>query len=323
MNAGVGHTLAIIIATRDHPQELRRTLTSLEAQSVLPRQVIIVDGGARTVEDVVGAFPRLSIVYRRVHPPALARQQNLAINDVDPSADLIGFVDDDIVLEPGALDAMLAFWEQAPPDVGGAAFNIVNNIAPPRAVWLKSLFGMDSRRPGVMLRSGCQTRIGAVSDTRAVSWLNSGTTVWRRQVWETWRLDERFGDRAHLYDVDFSFRVGRRFRLMVVAQARVREVPDPARRWDDEAFGRWQVVNRLYFVSKHPELSLARCCWALVGQVLVNVGRGFVERDRRLLRRAGGNLAGWWHVVRHRGEVLARHADAERPLRDEALGRAA
>ena len=316
MSAANRHTLAIIIATKDHPHDLRRTLASLVAQSVLPRQVILADGGERTVEGMAQEFPDLPIVYRRILPPSGVRQQNLAVNDVEPCCDLIAFVDDDMVLEPGALAAMLAFWEAAPSDVGGAVFNIVNHDAPPRAVRLKSLFGMDTVRPGVVLRSGYQTQIGKVLDTQAVRWLNSGATVWRRQVWETWRLDEWFAERPHLSDVDFSFRVGRRFRLMAVAPAVVREIPGPGRRRDDEVFGRWQVVNRLHFVSKHPELSLARCCWALVGQVLVNISLGLVERDRRLLRRARGNLAGWWHAARHPGEVLAGHADAEHPLRN-------
>ena len=33
-----------------------------------------------------------------------------------------------------ALEAMLAFWDAAPPEVGGAGFNILNNTRPARAV---------------------------------------------------------------------------------------------------------------------------------------------------------------------------------------------
>ena len=290
--------LALIIATKDHPEELRRTLASVQAQSVLPRQVIVVDGGTRAVEGLAQEFPRLPILCRRVYPPGLANQQNAALECVEPSVTLVGFLDDDIVLKPGALEAMLAFWDAAEPNVGGAGFNVLSNVAPPRAVWLKSLFGLDSARRGVVLPSGYQTGIGAVTQTRSVEWLNSGTTVWRRAVVSGRPFDEWFDGPGHLYDVDFSYAVGRRCRLMVVAPAGVRELSSPHRRWDDDAFGRWQILNRVYFVKKHPELSLALCYWALVGQTLANAVRGLIDRDARFLRRARGNLSGWLQLAR-------------------------
>ncbi len=290
--------LAIIIATKDHPEELRRLLASVQAQSALPCQVILVDGGAHSVDGIGAEFPRLPITHRRVVPPGLAKQHNAGVACVAPAATLVGFLDDDIVLEPGALEAMLAFWDAAPPDVGGASFNLLSNTEPARAVRLKALFGLDDARPGLVLRSGYQTRIGAVSETRQVAWLNSGTTVWRKRLLEERRFDEWFHGPGHLYDVDFSFDMGRRYRLMVVAGAGVREIPSPARRWNDYAFGQWQVVNRLYFVGKYRELSLLRCCWALVGHTLVNLTRGVLERDAQFLRRAGGNLVGWGRAAR-------------------------
>lgn len=308
--------LALIIATKDHPDELRRTLASVQAQSVMPAQVIVVDGGDRPMADVAREFAGLPMAYRRVRPPGLARQQNAGLRCVDPSVTLVGFLDDDIVLEPGALEAMLAFWRQAPAEVGGAGFNLLNNTRPPRAVWLKSLFCLDSARPGVVLRSSYQTRIGAMTETRTVEWLNSGTTVWRRSALEGRAFDEWFGGPGHLYDVDFSYGMSRRYRLMVVAEAGVREIPAAHRRWNDYAFGQWQVVNRLYFARKHPELSLGLCCWALVGHTLVNIARWPLDRDIRFLQRACGNLAGWVRAAPGllAARVLGRQPKPEPPV---------
>ena len=300
--------LAIIIATKDHPEELRRTLASVQAQSAPPAQLIIVDGGTGTVEGVAREFPTLPVRYRRVFPPGLAKQQNAGVECVDPSITLVGFLDDDIVLEPGALAAMLAFWETAPPDVGGAGFNVLSNTQPARAVRLKALFCLDSARQGVVLRSGYQTRIGAVPATRPVEWLNSGTTVWRKRLLDARRFDEWFQGPGHLYDLDFSYGVGRRYRLMVVAEAGAREIPAPNRRWNDYAFGQWQVVNRVYVVRKYPELSLAWCSWALAGHVLVNLARGL--RDPRFFRRAAGNLIGAVRVARGAAALQPAHEPA-------------
>lgn len=268
-------------------------LEELASQTVRPSDVVVVDGGMQPVEPLLRRVWPMPVRYAHVQPPGLARQQNVGLTLVPQHATLVGFLDDDITLEPDALEAMLAFWRSARPDVGGAGFNIVSNTEPPRGLWLKSRFGMDSAHRGVVLPSGYQTKIGAVDATCAVDWLYGGATVWRRLAIEGLQFDERFDGPGHLYDVDFSFCVAQRARLVIVSGARVQEL-DRNRHWDDYALGRWQVINRLYLVRKHrgrPGLSLGRCIIALVGQTLMNLARG-IGCDRRYLNRAAGNVRG-------------------------------
>lgn len=297
---GMGaHHLAIIIPTKDHPQDLERLLRNISEQTMRPDEVIVVDGGAESVESLLAAFPTLRSRYARVLPPGLARQQNVGRGLVDPAMTLVALLDDDMVLEPNALEAMLHFWSTAAPTLGGAAFNLVNNTAAPRGVWLKALFGMDGPCRGKLLPSGYQTKIGAVEDTTETDWLYSGATAWRKEVLDAFAFDEWFEGPGYLYEVEYCLRVGRRCRFAVVAEAQVREVA-PDRRWDYARLGRWQVLNRLYMVRKHQGwrgLSLTRCRIALAGQLLVNLTRGVLERDRGLLRQAGGNVRGLWEAM--------------------------
>lgn len=293
-----------VIPTKDRPGDLRRLLASLRVQTVRPDQLVIADGSEATLEGVVAEFADLPITYRRVHPPSLARQRNAGMEVMSPAMTHAGYLDDDLLFEPDAMAAMRAWWERAPADAGGAGFNIVNQ-RPGRGLALKSVFLMDSVRRGVVLPSGYNTPIGAVTETIDVQWLYGGATVWRRGVIEQVRYDEWFEGLGYLEDLDYSYRVAKQHRLFVVADARIQHLTSyEIRRDRNYLFGKWQAINRMYFVRKHQELSPAACLWALVGQTMVNLTRVVSDRDPGGLLRAAGNAAGLAMVMLGRLERM-------------------
>lgn len=84
----MSHKIAFVVATKDRPVELRNLLKSLEAQSYKPDQIIIVDGSAEPIEDVLKEFPTLPIKYIRCIPPSATRQRNMGIKEVKPELHL-------------------------------------------------------------------------------------------------------------------------------------------------------------------------------------------------------------------------------------------
>jgi len=278
-------------------------LRSVEGEAVRPDQVVVVDGGDRTVEDILQEIPGLPLEYVRVYPPSLSRQRNAGMERLREDITLAGYLDDDLVLESGALERMLEFWERAGDDVGGAAFNITNEQGP-YGTWLKQFFWMDGWRRGAILRSGYNTTICPVDETLYVDWLFGGATIWRRRVITEFPYDEWFKGTGYLEDVDYSYGISRKYKLAVVADARVEHLSPPIRRDRNFILGKWQVINRLYFVRKHPELSPALCFWAFLGQLLVNGGKAVVGTEQGLFDRARGNIAGLLSVMRGRLEQL-------------------
>ena len=301
--SGFSNRIALVVPTKDRPGDLRRMLNSVEAQSVHPEQIIIVDGSEAPIKNVLKELPDLNIKYVRVYPPSLSKQRNAGMAAVDPSVTLAGYLDDDLVLEPGALEAMLRFWENAPEDIGGARFNIMNEELP-RAVWLKSLFFLESRKRGQILPSGYQTSIGRVSTHTYVHWLSGGVTLWRRDVVREFAYDEWFQGTGYLEDVDYSYTIGKRYKLSVVADALVRHLSYPIRRESNYILGKWQTINRMYFVKKHREFWLPLCYWSMVGEFLLNLGTAIRYIDSWRLRRAWGNLAGLLYVVQGKIEAM-------------------
>lgn len=284
--------LAVIIPTKDRLTELNRLLGSIAAQGVEPVQIIIVDGGLAPAEKIAALFSdHFRIDYIRKTPASLTVQRNLGIRMLCEEATLAAFLDDDIVLERGSLENMLRFWEAAPVDTGGAAFNNMSDCYK-RPTLAQRFFLVNSNTPGRILRSGFQSKLCSLDKTTAVEWLVGCAMAFRRKVFDEFTFDERFSGYARYEDVDFSYRVGKKYRLYVVSDAKVEHL----NKAEDVSFsfslGRMEVINRIYFVRKNPTLSLGSCYWALFGIFLNNVLRGIFFLNKRYMLRAVGNLAG-------------------------------
>jgi GT2 family glycosyltransferase len=294
--AGANLRIAFVVATKDRPEELRRLWSSLLSQTRLPDEVVVVDAGAKPslLDGGDGARPVLR--FMRSSVASASRQRNAGLDAVGRGVDLVGFLDDDAVLEPDAVEEMLRFWALAGAGVAGAAFNMTNH--PPldwpflKRLPLVARLGLYSGRGGAVTASGFQTMIGPVDATVWTEWLPSGASVWRRDVFARLRFDEWFAGYSYLEDLDFSYRVGKAAKLAVVAPARYRHLPAAGGRGTGYAFGVREVLNRTHFVRKHAELSLAGCRAALGLRLLMSLSFAVREQKPVYAARAFGNAVG-------------------------------
>jgi len=297
-------SIALIIATKDRPDDLRRMLTSVAAQSFRPGQVIIVDASTAPVEAVAKAFPSLNVTYLRHWPPSAAAQRNAGLSAAQSDITLVGFMDDDIVIEPDAIEQMMRFWNNADGSVGGAAFNWLNT--PSRAMTgvkssaLMAKLGLYSNVPGDVAPSGWQSIACNVKDDLQTKWLSSCACVWRSEVLNTIRFDEYFDGYSYLEDLDFSFSAAKKYKLFVVASAGFRHYPATGGRISRYRFGKIEVRNRLYVVRKHG-LSVWRCYVGLLIRFAMTLFASVATFSRAQFTRACGNLAGLCRSLKAEG----------------------
>jgi GT2 family glycosyltransferase len=265
----------------------------LRSQLDPPAEVVVVDSSLEPVESTAKDFPELNVLYLRHWPPSATGQRNAGIRVSASTSTLIGFADDDTTFETHAFTNMLNFWENAGPDLLGAAFNIRNY--PPRGnglfkrSGLAERLGLYSSRLGAVSPSGWQTVVGEVTQNQFVDWIPSTASVFRREVFNQIIFDEFFESYSYLEDVDFGYTVSRIGRLAVVANAGFSHFPSSAGRVSARTFGKYEVCNRLYFVRKHC-LSLSRCRLGLAIRLAMSVGSGLAHFDTNLLLRAVGNV---------------------------------
>ena len=92
---------------------------------------------------------------------------------------------------------------------------------------------------------------------------------------------------------------------MVLADATVQHLSPPVKQSRDYLMGKWQAINRMYFVKKHPEFSRVLYYWATLGLMLANVLEGIVTLRHGLFLRAAGNIVGLAKVTSGRLEQLS------------------
>lgn len=285
--------VSFVVATKDRPGELRRLLESLRDQGEPSGQIAVVDASAQPVLEVCEGFPDLNVNYLRAEVASAARQRNQGVPHVDPRASFIGFLDDDAVLAEGALDAMMRFWQNAPPDVAGASFNLAN-AGPMEAAGLKDMriterLGLYGRTEGSVAPSGFHRRLGTVGQTIIVEWLPTTACIWRAHILREHQFDPWFEGCSYVEDLDFSYGISRHYRLAVVADARFYHLPSPSGRPHGFEFGKTEVRNRLYFVRKHG-LSVSRCYLGLAIRLLMNIECALRRRESYFFQRAMGNV---------------------------------
>jgi len=293
------YKIALIIPTRNRPALLAKLLQNLQDQTVQANQVIVVDGSDQPVEAEIKRFLSPSVSYMHVFPPSLTKQRNEGIKALDKDITLAGYLDDDIVLEHDAVEAMLRFWEYCPDDTGGSSFNITNGS---RANWFAKLLGkvfcFDDYRQGVVLRSGFNTGVWPVLKDTYTDWLCGGATVWHRQVLEEFKYDEWFVGGAYAEDVDFSYTVAQKYRLIVIKDAKVQHLPPPFDPKKYHSLRRAIVQQQYHFVRKHTRLSLPLFYWATLGQALADILAGIWRWDSSGILMASGGIAGLLDVIR-------------------------
>ena len=297
--------LAFVIPTKDRGEDLRRMLRSLVAQTRPPDQVIVVDGSRVEVSWCVAEFPELKIDYVRLLPPSLSAQRNAGMAMLRAEITHAGYLDDDVVLEINAVFEMASFWGGAGSDVGGVAFNVVNYVGSNSSVLMQRL-GVWGVGVGSVAPSGLVSEVGCVKNDVESDWLCGGAAVWRREVIETYSYDNWFQGTGFMEDVDYSYGVSERYRLFVLAAARLVHFTQPVRPDRQFLFGKWQVANRMHIVRKyrHRGLSLRKAWGASLMLLAGNIGRGIFLRHLGLWNRGMGNLVGLVSELRGKSEQI-------------------
>lgn len=285
--------MAFIIPTKDRPGKIKAVLESIAQQTIPCGRIIIVDGG-QSVEDIVMSFSdRLPVEYYTCSPPGQIRQRNRGISLLNDQTLLVGFLDDDIVLEPRALEKMIVFWNGCEPDTAGVSFNIVNS-PPFRHSWARALMGMSTPQQGRVLLSGYNVATTPVGAHLRAQWLCGGATVWRKEILKRFTNREIYSRWAICEDVIFSYPIGKEYPLYVCADAKVRHehVYDHTAKMKYRYYGRTVTLWRLFFVESHVEFSRMFFLWMLLGQISARFMLGIFSFRMRHIEYAIGQIEG-------------------------------
>src|SRR5437868_3200868 len=289
-------SVSVVICTRNRPGDLAECLASLARQTRRADEVVVVDasdgGTSRAVVD--GFRERLRGLRHVPAASGLTRQRNLGIGS--SAGDIVTFLDDDVVLARDYLERIVELFA-LDPTLAGVEGTVA--IPPPRgrrrlANAFRRFFLMNSLgRPRGVKRSGFVAYDPAPRSVQPVTSLVGCNMSYRRDVFARFRFDEWFAGYGLGEDQDFSYRVGRRLKLVQTPYARLEHRVSPVARASLPALHEMTVVNHFYFVAKnlHPTLlTWLAFAWSELGE-LVSVLK---TADGASI---AGNLRGWRRVL--------------------------
>lgn len=105
--------VTVAICTRGRPDALRRALASVVAQQPPAAQILVIDNAPLddATEDMVrGEYPQ--VAYRQEPVPGLDFARNRAL--IEATEEIVLFVDDDVILEPGSLERLAKAFLDVP-----------------------------------------------------------------------------------------------------------------------------------------------------------------------------------------------------------------
>jgi len=300
---------AFVIATRNRPDDLVRTVESLLDQTVLPAELCIVDASDETparsqIEKLCG-LARLTLDYHHPAPKGLTVQRNVGIDRT--KGDPVFFIDDDVALAVDCHEAILSEYDKWGPELGGVRATPVRPARPSMAtIAYRKLFGIGGWWPessGVVRRGFYAEGVSESAGVRRIEYFNGWFMSFRREVFEHERFDEALSGYAYKEDIDFSYRVSRRYKLVQTPKARCDHLKSSASRMNSHQLQRMNLANQFYLHRKlMPQTPRNRAAlwWALVGLFIINVGKAAQTRDPGLFT---GLVVGAFEQSRGRGLV--------------------
>ena len=115
----VSTDIAFIVSTKNRPSQIEKLFESLSRQTQACGRIVVVDGGTSIKNIFYGFQGCLEIDYIQCPIPGQIRQRNMGIAALGTKYRLVGFIDDDLVLEPDALEKLVKFWNQIEIDTAG------------------------------------------------------------------------------------------------------------------------------------------------------------------------------------------------------------
>jgi GT2 family glycosyltransferase len=290
VGAGVYRNASVVIPTKNRPHHLAVTVLSLLQQSVLPRELIVVDQSAdHTSRERIAQIYELLPTDRRgqlklcyLHEPAisgLAAARNAAMEIA--SREFLVFLDDDVILEPDFLEQLLDTFSIKPNAAG--AGGVITNYG--QRSWLFRFFHwlfmrgpfVDQRQP-IYLRADALRDLGLIPVTQ----LGGGLMAFRAAQVGALRFDSQLRATSEGEDVDFCARLrASGAKLYINPRARLEhkktDTARPADHWV-----RAEVRGKTYLFRRCWNRGVVnRCCywWLMFGYALMAAAAGLKSRS--------------------------------------------
>jgi len=305
-------SVSIIVPTHDRPEELRRAVASILAQTHLPAELIVVNDGEQDIPAQLAEQARAAgVAFRceRRSPASATASRNLGLSLA--RGDVIVLGEDDVTYPPDFLHRLVGLYEAdpgSPGRIGGIGVRVVEPEQQrfTRRVWdaliRLTAHGRFTPRRWAARYVPLPARLRA--QLAPAPFVSAGAMSLRRSA-AAHRFEEAFGGYSYAEDIEYSYRVGRQVALFMAPGLAIHHEPAPTGRPDMRTIGRLYVANLLHTIRKSADPGVGT--WLLVGynfasRILLQATVGAVGKRRRQMLAMAAGMSG--ELVRRAGAAL-------------------
>ena len=294
--------ISIIIPTKDRLNFLKNTLKNLDKNNFFFDEIIIVDSSLKKIRNYNLNFlsfkikRKIKLIYSS---SGTALQRNIGLKNINRKNEYVMFLDDDIIFEKRALNKMSIFLKNIPNFIIGIGFNnnleikknFIEKIKKTKFVKKLKIY---SDNPGIVTKSGWQTKITKVNFNRLTYWLSTQASIFNLKKIKKINFDENLGIYSYLEDLDFSYKVSKLGKLIIYSKSFYITKNIVSR--NNLSFGIKELLNRYIFV-KNNKLSKK---YFLIGSFILtlkNLAQIFFF-DIKKFNRGLGNLISYIFILK-------------------------
>jgi glycosyltransferase involved in cell wall biosynthesis len=300
-------TISLLVSTMNRAISLERLFKSIEKQTRIPEQIIVVDASSG---DETKSFcensemgRRLSIQYLHSPYTGLSFQNNYGI--LHSKGDLILILDDDLVLYPDYVKELASLFEKDAAQKIGAVCGVMEGVRVYPAEYIGCLFGSPPKKPGYVSRAGRAVKVTptSFSEPTQVNWVSGGLSMWRKELFLVDRFNLLFNGYSVGNDLELSVRVASKWELVVNPHAICQHLQAPGGRPDNFMRGKMEIWNFHYiFINDIPDkrwVDYVEYIWSRFGIILQNIAPLPLHPHRwsDFLWRALGNIVSLVEII--------------------------
>ena len=300
------NSLAILIPTRNRPIAVDRILESISRSTLKPEQVIVVSSGQDIGSVIKNYSKELPITHSHTDAIGQIAQKRIGVGLIAQNITWCVFLDDDLLLEESALEiAMSTAHSYTRTDVIGIGLSTpVTSRGINLPVYLEilaRLFKLSSNLPGKVLSSGHASSYLQSDSIIETQWLN-GASIWKVECAKNYGSDLPSTPYAACEDLIFSYPLSKQGTLIYIPSAKVDFQDTELSNLDSLEVFRAASIWRLFFITKHKELSFS---WFFLTQVL----RSFYVLKKGKSKRLSLSL----ELFRLNAELIRNHLKGVSP----------
>ena len=275
----------IAIATTGRPEILRKVVRHLSFQDRQPDGIVVVGAGREDIAGLDAEDENLAILLA---DRGLCKQRNAALRHIGKSSDVVVFIDDDFVPARDFLRRLEILFRYRPEVVGATGVLVADGAHGRPLTFEEAVWRLDreSERPPHRMTE-CRSLYGC-------------NMAFRLDAAEGLRFDERLPLYGWQEDVDFTYQLGWRGKLVKTSELTGIHLGSRSGKTSGVRLGYSQVANIAYLLRKGTIHGLtARTL--MMRNIAANVVKSIVpEKDIDRRGRLAGNILAARDVLRGR-----------------------